>query len=44
MTFADPYLTVPEVARLLRPGGLFAFSGSSPIIGDLLAARCRRGR
>jgi ubiquinone/menaquinone biosynthesis C-methylase UbiE len=26
MTFADPYLTVPEAARLLRPGGLFAFS------------------
>ena len=26
MTFADPYATVPEVARLLRPGGLFAFS------------------
>ena len=26
MTFADPYLTVPEVARLIRPGGLFAFS------------------
>jgi SAM-dependent methyltransferase len=32
MTFADPYLTVPEVARLLRPGGLFAFNGSSPIV------------
>jgi SAM-dependent methyltransferase len=32
MTFADPYLTVPEVARLLRPGGLFAFSHSSPIL------------
>jgi len=31
MTFADPYLTVPEAARLLRPGGLFAFSGHSPI-------------
>ena len=26
MTFADPYSTVPEAARLLRPGGLFAFS------------------
>src|SRR5262245_56640691 len=23
--FCDPYLFVPEVARLLRPGGLFAF-------------------
>ena len=31
MTFADPYLTVPEVARLLRPSGLFAFSHSSPL-------------
>jgi SAM-dependent methyltransferase len=31
MTFADPYLTVPEVARVLRPGGLFAFSHASPI-------------
>ena len=32
MTFADPYLTVPEVARLLRPGGLFAFCGSTAIV------------
>jgi SAM-dependent methyltransferase len=31
MTFADPYRTVPEVARLLRHGGLFAFSHHSPI-------------
>ena len=31
MTFADPYLTVPEAARLLRPGGLFAFSHSTPL-------------
>jgi len=31
MTFADPYRTVPEAARLLRPGGLFAFSHGSPI-------------
>src|SRR5439155_22084844 len=30
MTFADPYRTVPEAARLLRRGGLFAFSGSTP--------------
>jgi ubiquinone/menaquinone biosynthesis C-methylase UbiE len=30
-TFADPYLFVPEVARVLRPGGLFAFSGGTPI-------------
>jgi SAM-dependent methyltransferase len=30
MTFGDPYLTVPEAARLLRPDGLFAFSHSTP--------------
>jgi SAM-dependent methyltransferase len=30
MTFADPLRTVPEVARLLRPGGLFAFNIESP--------------
>jgi SAM-dependent methyltransferase len=28
--FADPYRWVPEAARLLRPGGLLAFSGSTP--------------
>ena len=32
MHFADPYLTVPEVARLLRPGGLLTFSTANPII------------
>ena len=32
MTFADPYATVPEVARVLRPGGLFAFNMASPLI------------
>lgn len=31
MSFADPYRTVPEVARLLRPGGLLAFNHHSPI-------------
>jgi SAM-dependent methyltransferase len=31
MTFADPYRTVPEAARLLRRGGLFAFSHHAPI-------------
>ena len=30
-SFADPYRTVPEAARLLRPGGLLAFSHISPL-------------
>jgi SAM-dependent methyltransferase len=32
MTFGDPYRTVPEVARVLRPGGLLAFSQHTPIV------------
>jgi SAM-dependent methyltransferase len=31
MTFADPQRTVPESARLLRPGGLLAFCAESPL-------------
>ena len=31
MTFADPDRTVPEAARLLRPGGLFAFNAETPL-------------
>ncbi len=31
MTFADPYKSVPEVVRLLRPGGLLAFSHISTL-------------
>lgn len=31
MVFADPRLTVPEAARLLRGGGLLAFSMHTPI-------------
>ena len=31
MTFADPHRTVPEAARLLRRGGLFAFCMSTPV-------------
>jgi SAM-dependent methyltransferase len=31
MTFADPYATVPEVARVLRSDGRFAFSTTTPI-------------
>lgn len=29
--FADPHLVVPEVSRILRGGGLFAFSGATPL-------------
>ncbi|MGZ5212260.1 MAG: methyltransferase domain-containing protein [Actinomycetota bacterium] len=46
MGFADPYRTVPEVARVLRPGGVFTFNGTTPWIwiawgeeGDLPATR-----
>ncbi len=31
MTFCDPQRAVPEAARLLRPGGLFAFMTATPI-------------
>jgi ubiquinone/menaquinone biosynthesis C-methylase UbiE len=31
MTFTNPYSSVPEAARLLRPGGIFAFCGATPI-------------
>ena len=30
MSFCDPYRSVPEVARLLRPGGRLAFAHSTP--------------
>jgi SAM-dependent methyltransferase len=39
MTFADPFLTVPEAARLLRPGGHLVFNTSSPIHTVYLDAR-----
>jgi len=32
LTFADPLRAVPEAARVLRPGGLLAFSHASPIL------------
>ena len=31
MTFAAPENTIPEVARILRPGGIFAFSLEHPL-------------
>ena len=41
MTFQDPDVTVPEVARLLRPGGLLAFSHTTPL--SQLCWRTRAG-
>jgi SAM-dependent methyltransferase len=32
MSFCDPEVTVPEVARLLRPQGLLAFSHATPLV------------
>jgi len=32
MSFCDPAASVPEVARLLRPGGLLAFSAATPLL------------
>lgn len=32
MSFCDPAVTVPQVARLLRPNGLFAFSQATPLL------------
>jgi SAM-dependent methyltransferase len=45
MSFADPFRTVPEVARILRPGGTFVFSILSPFswiamgVGDAVTHR-----
>jgi SAM-dependent methyltransferase len=32
MNFTDPERTLPQVARVLRPGGRFVFSGTTPFI------------
>jgi ubiquinone/menaquinone biosynthesis C-methylase UbiE len=45
MTFTNPYQSVPEAARLLRPGGLFAFCGATPIqfiCSDVITDRIER--
>lgn len=44
MSFADPYRTVPEVARLLRPGGLFAFSMLTPLLWIAVGEQDQVGR
>ena len=49
MGFADPFRTVPEVARVLRPAGRFVFNGATPWIwvawgdGDDTPTREMRG-
>ena len=42
MSYADPYRTVPEAARLLRPGGQLTFSTESPIRMVLFSSRTGR--
>ncbi|HYG67927.1 MAG TPA: class I SAM-dependent methyltransferase [Anaeromyxobacteraceae bacterium] len=32
MSFTDPYRVIPEVARLLRPGGRLVFNASTPFL------------
>jgi ubiquinone/menaquinone biosynthesis C-methylase UbiE len=41
-TFADPYRTVPEAARLLRNGGLLAFLTASPLRSLCLSRKSDR--
>jgi SAM-dependent methyltransferase len=49
ISWADPYRVVPEVARVLRPGGLLAFNVTTPLVAmcwndavDRLDARLHR--
>ena len=44
MTFADPLLVVPEVARVLRPGGLLAFSPLHAVRAGSAPTRRTRSR
>lgn len=32
LSWADPHVVVPEIARVLRPGGVLAFNVSSPLL------------
>ena len=42
MFFADPYRTVPEAARVLRPDGLLAFTTTTPFAEVCCSDRSRR--
>lgn len=41
-TFSDPYRTIPEVSRVLRPAGLFVFAHASPFRSVAETVRARR--
>jgi len=43
MTFADRHRTVPQAARVLRPGGLFAFNVGSILPSENIWKLRKRG-